>query len=174
MAEGGMGRTDFEPESNIRHSSLYARYSQNYIESVSLEISVIMTRLVYGEKNRRWRAEKFKEFDLLRNAALGRYMTGITVGSKAEGLTCWLESAKDWLMVVNGILCVEAGININYILNDIEVYRMDPSVYPGHCRLFLEKPVTARSNIIHKYLCEDGDANVLLSSSVLLDECLAF
>ncbi|KAH3741934.1 hypothetical protein DPMN_048664 [Dreissena polymorpha] len=96
-----------------------------------------MTRLGYGEEMRRWRVEKHRENDRMHNAGSHDF-TEITAGSKAEGLTCLLEGDLDLLTVLNGVLCVEAGISIQTILDGVEVYRMDTRVYPGHCRLLQE------------------------------------
>ncbi|KAH3693191.1 hypothetical protein DPMN_192593 [Dreissena polymorpha] len=142
---------------------------QNYIESVSVEISSVMTRLGYGEKIRRWRVETNREYSRLTNGTLS-FVTMITTGSKAEGLTCCFESDWDFLRVLNDFLCVETGINLHNIPDDIEVYRMDTYVYSGYCRLFLERQAPRYSKIIHNALCDNGDGDVLLSSGLFLDE----
>ncbi|KAH3705590.1 hypothetical protein DPMN_080667 [Dreissena polymorpha] len=168
MAEGGFGCTDTETGSVSRPNSLYSRHSQNYVESVSVEICTIMTRLGYGEEMRRWRVARYRECDRLRNAYLSN--TFITAGSKAEGLTCVYESDRDHLFLLKNVICLEAGINLYSIPHDLQVYRMDTHVYPGHCRLLLER-LTSRSNeIIDNALCDNGNGGVLLSSSLFLDE----
>ncbi|KAH3733776.1 hypothetical protein DPMN_040210 [Dreissena polymorpha] len=172
MAEGGEGCT----ESENGYSSLYSRHSRNHLEIVSMEICTIMTRLGYGEMMRRWRVEKYREYDKLLNARVlnEQRNTIITAGSKAEGLTCFLESDWDVLFVLTDVLCVEADINLLTISDDIDVFRMDTMdtlVYPGHCRLLQERPaVHTRLSIISKALCDNGYGGVLLSSSLLLDE----
>ncbi|KAH3694699.1 hypothetical protein DPMN_082140 [Dreissena polymorpha] len=168
MAHGGIGCT----ESETGYNSLYSRHSRNYVESVSVEISSIMTRLGYGEEIRRWRAEKYREIDRLWNARL-RDETVITAGSKAEGLTCAHESDLDVLSVLNGVLCVEAGINLYTIPENIDVFKMDTCVYPGHCRLLQERPANVRYGAITNALSDDGYGDVLLCSSLFLDECSA-
>ncbi|KAH3733759.1 hypothetical protein DPMN_040193 [Dreissena polymorpha] len=141
-----------------------------------MEICTIMTRLGYGEMMRRWRVEKYRENDRLLNArSLNKQRnTIITAGSKAEGLTCFLESDWDVLFVLTDVLCVEADINLLTISDDIDVFRMDTMdtlVYPGHCRLLQERPaVHTRLSIIIKALCDNEYGGVLLSSSLLLDE----
>ncbi|XP_052240802.1 uncharacterized protein LOC127851221 [Dreissena polymorpha] len=174
MAEGGVGCT----ESESGYSSLYSRHPRNHLEHVSMEICTIMTRLGYGEMMRRWRVEKYREYDRLKNARYlneqGNAVTCITAGSKAEGLTCYLESDWDILFVLEDVLCVEADINLLTISDDKDVFRMDTMdtrVYPGHCRLLQERPAAhARYDTITKALCDNGYGGVLLSSSVLLDE----
>ncbi|KAH3796922.1 uncharacterized protein LOC127839231 [Dreissena polymorpha] len=169
MAEGGFGCTDTETGSVPRHRGLYGRHPQNYVERVSVEVNTIMTRLGYGEEMRRWRVEKYRETDRLINSLqIGETM--ITAGSKAEGLTCYNESDHDLLSVANNVLCVEAGINLHTIPGYIEVYRMDTRVYPGHCKLLLERKASRFDKPIYNALCDDGYGNGLLSSSLYLDE----
>ena len=131
-----------------------------------------MTRLGYGEEMRRWRAKKYTEYDSLMNSRLSA-TTVITAGSKAEGLTCFLESDCDLLMVVKGVLCVEHGISLHTIPDGIEVYRMDTRAYSGHCILLLERQAHTRSKVIHNALCDNGHGDVQLSSSLFLEEMLA-
>ncbi|XP_052273991.1 uncharacterized protein LOC127873924 [Dreissena polymorpha] len=168
MAEGGIGCT----ESETGCSNLYSRHSKNYVESVSVEICSIMTRLGYSEEIRRWRIEKYKENDRIFNALNAE--TGeankITAGSKAEGLTNVHESDMDVLAVFKGVLCVEAGINLHTIPEDIDVFRMDTRVYQGHCILLQERPANARYDVITNALCDDGYGDVILSSSLFLDK----
>ncbi|KAH3809354.1 uncharacterized protein LOC127834501 [Dreissena polymorpha] len=132
-----------------------------------------MTRLGYGEQIRRWRVEKYKEQDSLMNARF-RYVTMITAGSKAEGLTCLHESDRDELFVLEGILCVEAGISLHTIPDGIGVYRMDTHAYSGHCRLLLERQARNHSKVIHDALCDNGQGDILLSSSLFLDKMSAY
>ncbi|KAH3705620.1 hypothetical protein DPMN_080697 [Dreissena polymorpha] len=127
-----------------------------------------MTRLGYGEEMRRWRVARYREYDRLKNADLS--YTLITAGSKAEGLTCFLESDRDCLLLLKNVICLEAGINLYRIPDDLQVYRMDTHVYPGHCRLLLERLTSRCLKIIHNALCDNGNRDVLLSSSLLLDE----
>ncbi|XP_052217813.1 uncharacterized protein LOC127835427 [Dreissena polymorpha] len=169
MAEGGIGCTELESESNLRHN----HQSQNYVECVSVEITSIMTRLGYGEQIRRWRVEKYKERDSLMNARESD-VTMITAGSKAEGLTCCYESDIDSLFVLEGILCVEAGISLHTLPDGIEVYRMDTCAYSGHCRLLLERQARKHFKVIHTAQCDNGQGDILLSSSLFLDEMSAY
>ncbi|KAH3733084.1 uncharacterized protein LOC127851186 [Dreissena polymorpha] len=169
MAEGGMGRATSQTESVPGHSSLYSRHSQNHVENMSMEICTIMTRLGYGEEMRRWRVEKHRELDRLKDTR-SSHASQITAGSKAEGLTCYLESDWDMLHVFKGVLCVEAGINLHTIPDDIDVFRMDTRVYPGHCILLQKRPGITRFKQIHNSLCDNGYGAVLLSSSLFLDE----
>ncbi|KAH3809292.1 hypothetical protein DPMN_137654 [Dreissena polymorpha] len=132
-----------------------------------------MTRLGYGEQIRRWRVEKFKKRASLINAGLSD-VTVITAGSKAEGLTCVYESDRDDLLVLEGILCVEAGISLQTIPDGIGVYRMDTHAYSGHCRLLLERQTRKHFETIYNALFDNGQGDILLSSSLFLDELSAY
>ncbi|XP_052240803.1 uncharacterized protein LOC127851222 [Dreissena polymorpha] len=138
MVERDIKYTESGTGSVHRQSSLYSRHSRKHVESVSMEICTILTRLGYGEEVRRWRVDKYKEFDRLLNARTID-VNLITVGSKAEGLTCFYESDSDLLYALKRVLCVEAGINLGTIPDDIDVFRMDTRACPGHCRLLQER-----------------------------------
>ncbi|KAH3698506.1 hypothetical protein DPMN_086028 [Dreissena polymorpha] len=128
-----------------------------------------MNRLGYGEEIRRWRVENYREFDRLLNAC-GSRGSRMTVGSKGEGLTSFYESDHDFLFELSEYLCVEDGINLLTIADDIEVYRMNTCAYPGHCILFLERPAHRRLTIIHNALCGNGRGDIILSSGLFVDE----
>ncbi|KAH3850392.1 hypothetical protein DPMN_092803 [Dreissena polymorpha] len=129
-----------------------------------------MNLLGYGEEIRRRRVEKYKKNDMLRKEP-SENGTTFTAGSKAEGLTCWLESDHDLLLTLKSVLCVEAGVDLHTIPDDIEVYRMDTRAYPGHCRMFLERCATTHLQFDkNNILCDDGKGNTFLSSGLLLDE----
>ncbi|XP_052238889.1 uncharacterized protein LOC127850131 isoform X4 [Dreissena polymorpha] len=159
-----MSTTDSVPSRSSGHSC----HSQNYVESVSVEICTIMTRLGYGEEIRRWRVEKYRGLDRLRNKR-STDVISITAGSKAEGLTGYFESDKDTLYILKHVLCVEAGTNLDTIPDDIDVFRMDTREYPGHCILLQERPATIPSAQIYNSLCHNGYGEVLLSSRLFQD-----
>ncbi|KAH3734112.1 hypothetical protein DPMN_040552 [Dreissena polymorpha] len=97
--------------------------------------------------------------------------TFITAGSKAEGLACWNNSDLDRLLLMNSGLCVEGGINAQTIPDDMQVYRMDTRVNPGHCRMFLERCGShTRLFEFKNAICDDGKGNALLSSGLLLED----
>ncbi|KAH3708992.1 hypothetical protein DPMN_068452 [Dreissena polymorpha] len=130
-----------------------------------------MTRLGYGEEIRRLRVKKHKEADRLLNSQQSDE-TAITAGSKGEGLTCIAESDRDLLYVVNGILCLEAGINIYTIPDDKDLFRMVTCVYPGHCMLLQERQRQNCLQAIHNALCDNGYGGNLLSNCLWVDEYL--
>ncbi|KAH3733067.1 hypothetical protein DPMN_039491 [Dreissena polymorpha] len=127
-----------------------------------MEICTIMNRLGYSEVMRRRRAW---------NESLSDHKpTVITAGSKAEGLTCLLESNWDVLYVEKNVLCVESGINLYTIHDDIYLFRMDTRrAYPGHCRLLQKRPGINRHDAIINALCIDGHGDILLSSRLFID-----
>ncbi|KAH3734256.1 hypothetical protein DPMN_040695 [Dreissena polymorpha] len=77
-----------------------------------------MTHLGYGEEIRRRRILKYRKRDRIVNAKW-IYITFITAGSKAEGLTCCYESDYENVFVPKDVLCVEAGVDLHTIPNDI-------------------------------------------------------
>ncbi|KAH3741959.1 hypothetical protein DPMN_048689 [Dreissena polymorpha] len=97
---------------------------------MSVDICTVMTRSGYDKEIRLGRNEKYSEYNRLVNAH-ARTVTQTIAGSKAEWLTCWLESDHDFLFVLNNFLCVEAGISIHTIPDYMNVFRMDTRVYPG-------------------------------------------
>ncbi|KAH3850413.1 hypothetical protein DPMN_092824 [Dreissena polymorpha] len=128
-----------------------------------------MTLLEYGEEIRRRRVEKYREYDILMDRRQSA-TTLIIAGSKAEGLTSWAESDIDLLNVLKSVICVEAGVDLHSIPDYMEVYSMDTRVYPGHCRMILQRPSSTGVTLCNNALCDDGQGNALLSSSLLLDE----
>ncbi|KAH3850467.1 hypothetical protein DPMN_092878 [Dreissena polymorpha] len=143
MAEGGIQNIVPDTESVALHSSLYNRHSRNYIEITSVEVCNIMTHLGYGEEIRRRRILKYNDRDSIVNAKMVERnefrvndISIITAGSKAEGLSCCFESDTDQLLVLKDVLCVEAEVDLHTIPEDIDVFRMDTRVYPGHCRMY--------------------------------------
>ncbi|XP_052239963.1 uncharacterized protein LOC127850724 [Dreissena polymorpha] len=174
MAEGGIEHSMSDTESVPRHSSLYSDHSWNYVDKTSVEVCNIMTNLGYGEEIRRRRILKYREWDSLMNSISVNNISIITAGSKAEGLTGWLESDFDTLYVLKTVLCVEAGIDLHTTPDDIEVYRMDTRVYPGYCKMLLERQGSTRFNVIKNALCDDGKGNAILSSGLFLDELAKF
>ncbi|KAH3693217.1 hypothetical protein DPMN_192619 [Dreissena polymorpha] len=133
-----------------------------------------MTQLGYGEEIRRMRVEKYRAQDTQVNSIANIFSCQTTVGSKAEGLTFSFESDRDHIIVREGVTCLEAGVDLRTIPDDIEVYRMDTSVYPGHCRMLLERPASKRFIEIINSLCDDGKGNTILSSGLFLDGCAKY
>ncbi|KAH3803006.1 hypothetical protein DPMN_156704 [Dreissena polymorpha] len=126
-----------------------------------------MTRLGYGEVMRRWRIERQKQMEMIINARPNS-ATHITAGSKAEGLTSLLQGDWDWLVQLKGVLCVEDGINLHTIPENTDVFRMDTSVYPGYCRLLQEGPAQKHRIELRNALFDNGNGDILLSSSLYL------
>ncbi|KAH3734097.1 hypothetical protein DPMN_040537 [Dreissena polymorpha] len=176
MTDGGTDSSLSATGMSPIHSSLYSQHDQNYVEGVSVEVCHIMTLLGYGEEIRRRRIEKFRECDMLWNAeSINRHL--ITVGSKAEGLTSLRESDYDQLHVLNKVLCVETGVDINIIPDDIEVCRMDTrDVYPGHCKMLPlpERLNYTRTNVFNNVVCRDEQGNNMISSGLFLDKMSKF
>ncbi|KAH3693214.1 hypothetical protein DPMN_192616 [Dreissena polymorpha] len=79
-----------------------------------------------------------------------RFDKRIISGRKAEGQTGFCESDHDWLYMLNRVLCVEGGISLHTIPDDIEVYMMDKRVYHGQCRMLL-KITTSTPFSVHRF-----------------------
>ncbi|KAH3734227.1 hypothetical protein DPMN_040666 [Dreissena polymorpha] len=174
MAEGGADRSMSETERLPIYSSMYSTHSLNYVGKASLEVCNIMTLLGYGDEIRRRRIEKYREMDRLQNAE-PYDVTLITAGSKAEGLTGWLESDRDVLCVMKSAICVESGIDLQTIPEHLDVYKMDTlTVYPGHCRLLHDRPAPRSYYVLVNAMCDDGIGNTLLSSTLYVDELSKF
>ncbi|KAH3734216.1 hypothetical protein DPMN_040655 [Dreissena polymorpha] len=198
MTDGGTDRSMSATGMFPIHSSLYSQHVQNHVERVSVKVCHIMTLLGYGEEIRRRRIEKFRECDVLWNAdSINRHLITvsskaeglmlwnaesinrhlITVGSKAEGLTSWRESDYDHLHVLNKVLCVETGVHLNIIPDDLEVCRMDTrDVYPGHCKILLlpDRLNSTRTNVFNNVVCCDKQGNNMISSGLFLDKMSKF
>ncbi|KAH3792579.1 uncharacterized protein LOC127838301 [Dreissena polymorpha] len=128
-----------------------------------------MTWLGYGEEIRRGRVEKYREYDSVCTPIARGYFTQTTVGSKGEGLTCFLENDVDFLYVMNDVLCVEADIDLQTIPDNFHLFRMDTRIHPGHCILLQERPSQNCLDIITRSLCCNAHGDILLSSVLWKD-----
>ncbi|KAH3795414.1 hypothetical protein DPMN_148964 [Dreissena polymorpha] len=138
------------------------------IEDASVEMSNLLNTLGYGQELRQKRRDCYKELDRLCEEFWSfNTFEWITVGSKAEGLSRFLESDRDVLLVINNVECLEAGCDVNSIPENISVFRMDTQIcYPGHCILLLERGFPL---ILLLALCENAYGRVLLSSDAIID-----
>ncbi|XP_052234001.1 uncharacterized protein LOC127846613 [Dreissena polymorpha] len=97
-------------------------------------------------------------------------MTRITVGSKAEGVACWLESDYDVMLVSTDILCVESDIikisNTNH--KTILEVRSD-ACYPGYCLLDLKYRGEACLLVTENVFSTDTNGNKILGSEAFID-----
>ncbi|KAH3875178.1 hypothetical protein DPMN_038441 [Dreissena polymorpha] len=171
MAEGDPWRDKAEHEGIPRNSGLYSRHSIVQCENASLEMCTLMNCLGYGPHIRQARRDAYREADRLNNARGTGIITMVTTGSKAEGLTRFLESDVDTMYVVEGIMCLENGVDSDKIPRETTVFTLITGVcYHGHSRLnLLELRGDIIPSIIRDALCEDENGRVLLSSALFVD-----
>ncbi|XP_052223808.1 uncharacterized protein LOC127839464 isoform X2 [Dreissena polymorpha] len=142
-------------------------------EQASAETSTIMNVLGYGPHIRQARIEAYKASDRHRTAKARGIATWITTGSKAEGLTSFLESDRDHLVVRESVICLEDGVNSSSVPVETTIFRSCSRIsYSGHCRLLLEQYGTTIPRIVYNALCDDGFGRGLLSSDLYVNQCL--
>ncbi|KAH3834239.1 uncharacterized protein LOC127880244 [Dreissena polymorpha] len=137
-------------------------------EDESVELSNVLNMLGYGHELRQKRRECYKDLDRIETAQWGfGNCDFITVGSKAEGISRYLESDMDILCVNNFVKCIEAGCDINSIPENTSVCRMDTTIcYPGHCLLLLERGFPL---LLLLAMCDNGHGQILLSSDACVN-----
>ncbi|KAH3819539.1 hypothetical protein DPMN_121277 [Dreissena polymorpha] len=132
-----------------------------------------MDWLGYGPHIRQARSEAYKVHDRLLTALSGGSATWITTGSKAEGLTCYLESDRDIICVNNNLICIEEGVDSSNILKETTILRACNRIsYPGHYILLLQRYGTTIPKRVDNALCDDGYGRTFLSSDLYVNECL--
>ncbi|XP_052267813.1 uncharacterized protein LOC127869346 isoform X3 [Dreissena polymorpha] len=171
MAEGGSWHDKSDHERIPCVSGLLSRHSQVQCENASLEMCTLMNCLGYGPPIRQARRDAYRDSDRLLNARGTDIVTQITTGSKAEGLTCVFESDCDMMFVVEGIMCLENGVDSDKLPRETTVFTLNTGVcYHGHSRLnLLERRGDIIPSIICDALCEDENGRVLLSSALFVD-----
>ncbi|XP_052222125.1 uncharacterized protein LOC127838413 isoform X2 [Dreissena polymorpha] len=143
-------------------------------EQASAETSTLMNVLGYGPHIRQARKEAYKAWDRHATAKM-RGIACITTGSKAEGLTSYLESDVDKLVVTKSVICLEDGVDSSSVPVEITIFRSCSRIsYSGHCRLLLERYGTHVSIEVYNALCDDGFGRGLLSSDLYVNHLLNF
>ncbi|KAH3781387.1 hypothetical protein DPMN_159214 [Dreissena polymorpha] len=134
----------------------------------------LMTMLGYGEEIRRRRTDKYRDTDMVINSAQSLFTVN-TAGSKAEGLTCPLESDVDCLFVLNDVLCVESGTSLRTVQDDKYLLRIDMRAPPGYCKLLQERETqTMGSYLVQESLCDNGYGEKNLSSALWINLWINF
>ncbi|KAH3875265.1 hypothetical protein DPMN_038528 [Dreissena polymorpha] len=131
----------------------------------------LMNFLGYGPPIRQARRDAYRERDRLMNARWTSIITMITTGSKAEGLTGFYESDVDTMYVVEGIMCLENGVDSDKLPRETTVFTLNTGVcYHGHSRLNLRELYgDIIPSIIRDALCKDENGGVFLSSALFVD-----
>ncbi|KAH3792897.1 hypothetical protein DPMN_146398 [Dreissena polymorpha] len=142
-------------------------------EQASAETSTVMNVLGYGPHIRQARIEAYKASDRHVTAEVRGIATWITTGSKAEGLTSYLESDLDQLFVIESVICLEDGVDSSSVPVETTIFRSCSRIsYSGHCRLLLERYGTRIHISVYNALCDDGFGRGLLSSDLYVNQWL--
>ncbi|XP_052223308.1 uncharacterized protein LOC127839151 isoform X1 [Dreissena polymorpha] len=146
---------------------------QFHNEQASAETSTVMNVLGYGPHIRQARIEAYKASDRHKTAKMRGILTFITTGSKAEGLTSFLESDLDMLIVTESVICLEDGVDSSSVPVETTIFRSCSRIsYSGHCRLLLERYGTHVLDSVYNALCDDGFGRGLLSSGLYVNQFL--
>ncbi|KAH3788688.1 uncharacterized protein LOC127842251 isoform X1 [Dreissena polymorpha] len=161
MADGGVRHyTEWTPRLINRSRFEY--------EDESKQTSSIMDILGYGPDIRKKRKEIYKEWDELQ-VYHGEIIL-ITAGSKAEGLTCAVESDRDSILVMPNAVCLEDGVDKSIIPGHMNLFEMNiQSCNAGYCRLLLTRLGPSGHPSITDSLCGDGYGRRLMSSKRFID-----
>ncbi|KAH3819544.1 uncharacterized protein LOC127881288 [Dreissena polymorpha] len=155
-----------------RQGSVSSSHVQFQGELASAETCTVMNFLGYGPYIRQARRDAYKECGRLLTAQSRDGSTWIIAGSKAEGLTSYLESDRDYISVVKGVICLEEGVDSSTIPGETNILRSCSRLsYPGHCRLLLERFGTTASIQFTEALCDDGYGRLFLSSDLYVNAC---
>ncbi|KAH3791392.1 hypothetical protein DPMN_144877 [Dreissena polymorpha] len=142
-------------------------------EQASAETSTVMNVLGYGPHIRQARIEAYKAWARHSTAKARGIVTYITTGSKAEGLTSYLESDTDHLIVPESVICLEDGVDSSSVPVEKTIFRSCSRIsYSGHYRLLLERCGTHISDVVYNALCDDGFGRGLLSSDLYVTQWL--
>ncbi|XP_052265687.1 uncharacterized protein LOC127868115 [Dreissena polymorpha] len=165
MAERGSRRND--PGGFSVQSSVSSRQDLVQWENGSIETCTLMSWLGYGPEIIQARRDAYMEWGRLMTARACGAATVILTGSKAEGLTRFLESDRDIMFVHSSAMCIEDGVNADNSPREITVFRSYSRMsYPGHCILLLERRGTIIDSELNDALCDNGYGQELISSDL--------
>ncbi|XP_052259370.1 uncharacterized protein LOC127863769 isoform X1 [Dreissena polymorpha] len=168
MAESGT-RPD-ESERFPRQGSMSSKQDLIQWENASVETCTILSWLGYGQEIIQARRDAYREYGKLGTARFCGKATYIITGSKGEGLSSYLESDVDTLIVHNRVICLEDDVNSSSFPGEITVLRsLSRRSYHGHCRLLLEGRGTTILRQLNDAFCDDGYGRELLSSDLFVN-----
>ncbi|KAH3840319.1 hypothetical protein DPMN_113766 [Dreissena polymorpha] len=108
--------------------------------------------------------------DRILNARWRGVLRSIPSGSKAEGLTCYMESDRDTLFVLDDVNCLEDDLNDRTFAEEITVLRSYSKMsYPGHSTLLIERRGTMITSLVNNAMCDDGYGRKVLSSDLYVN-----
>ncbi|XP_052221710.1 uncharacterized protein LOC127838171 [Dreissena polymorpha] len=170
MADGGTRRD--VPGWVLRQGSVSSGHDLFRFEFASAETCTLMNVLGYGTHIRQARRDAYKVHDKIFTARARGSVTWITTGSKAEGLTSYLESDRDYMCVTKRVICLEEGVDSSNVPGETNIFRSCSRIsYPRHCSLLLERYGTRIPTVVYNALCDDGNGRGLLSSDLYVDQC---
>ncbi|KAH3875360.1 uncharacterized protein LOC127869394 [Dreissena polymorpha] len=170
MAESGT-RPD-EPERFQRQGSVSSKQDLIQWENASVETCTILSWHCYGPEIIQARRDAYRELGKLLTARARGTGTVIITGSKGEGLSSYLESDVDVLIVHNTVICLEDDVNSSAFPGEITVLRsLSRKIYHGHCRLLLERCGNPIIKQVSDAFCDDGYGRELLSSDLFVNNC---
>ncbi|KAH3865401.1 hypothetical protein DPMN_028440 [Dreissena polymorpha] len=168
MAESGT-RPD-EPERFPSQDSVSSKQDLIQWENASVETCTILSWLGYGQEIIQARRDAYREYGKLWTARACGEETIIITGSKGEGLSSFMESDLDQMVVDNRVFCLEDDVNISAFPGEITVLRsLSRRSYHGHCRLLLERRGTTIHRQLNDAFCDDGYGRELLSSDLFVN-----
>ncbi|XP_052259552.1 uncharacterized protein LOC127863907 [Dreissena polymorpha] len=168
MAESGT-RPD-EPERFPRQGSVSSKHDLIQWENTSVETCTILSWLGYGQEIIQARRDAYREYSKLLTARFCGKATYIMTGSKGEGLSSYLESDRDQMIVNNRVFCLEDDVKSIAFPGEITVLRsLSRRSYHGHCRLLLERLGATIHRHVHGAFCDDGYGLELLSSDLYVN-----
>ncbi|XP_052267574.1 uncharacterized protein LOC127869234 isoform X2 [Dreissena polymorpha] len=161
MAEGGYWHEETDHERARRPRGLYTHLLEVPWQRESIETSTVMNSLGYGSHIRKARREVY---DSIGSAHV------FTTGSKAEGLTNYLESDMDIMTVLQDVMCLENDVSYDILPRKITVFTLNTGeCYHGHCRLALERLGANIHTSVRNALCADEDGRALLCSDLYVN-----
>ncbi|KAH3791932.1 uncharacterized protein LOC127838358 [Dreissena polymorpha] len=171
MADGGTRRD--VPGWVPRQGSVSSTHDVCRFDFASAETCTLMNVLGYGTHIRQARRDAYKARDKILTARSHGSGKMITTGSKAEGLTSYLESDKDIMIVTKRVICLEEGVDSSNVPGETNIFRSCSRIsYPGHCRLLLERYGTHIPAVVYNALCDDGNGRRLLSNDLYVNQLL--
>ncbi|XP_052263892.1 uncharacterized protein LOC127867016 isoform X1 [Dreissena polymorpha] len=168
MAESGT-RPD-EPERFRRQGNVSSKGDLIQWENASVETCTVLSWLGYGPEIIQALRDAYREYGKLITAKTRGVVTAIITGSKGEGLSSFLESDLDQMVVDNRVFCLEDDVKSSAFPGEITVLRsLSRRSYHGHCRLLLERRGTTIHRHVRDAFCDDGYGRELLSSDLYVN-----
>ncbi|KAH3865238.1 hypothetical protein DPMN_028277 [Dreissena polymorpha] len=137
--------------------------------NASVETCTLISLLGYGPEIIQARRDAYREWGRLTTTRSCGAATLIVTGSKAKGLSNYLESDFDAMLVLNRVICLDDDVNASTFPGEITVLRsLSRMSYHGHCGLLLERRGKTIIRQVNHAFCDDGYGRELLSSDLFV------